>query len=426
MILILHHLTDDKRLRYAADFLFDGFSEQVEWTNQMEFWEEFAGPKLIYGREGKGRMHSLVQHLWDEDTIIYPVQLQGLDQGIPQLHHAKDGLLDPFALAFWSLTRIEEYQSFAPDQHGRFTAQHTAVGEARRTPWLDRLRQRFQSEWCAEFPNAKARGCEVNYELTIDVDAAYAYRNKPIWRTCGALARDLFTGRLSEFQSRWRVLMNGSVTDPYDTYEMIRNQSEGWTRKWFFLLGNRRDGDLNIHHRESALNKVIREVAQWDEVGIHPGYATHQSYPRYEEQVQRIANIIGAAPKIARQHYLRFRLPDTYRIAVQCGIEREYSMGFADDVGFRAGTASPFPWFDVLRNESTDLSIVPFCAMDATLRFHLKQQPEQAVQTLAALHSQVSEVGGTFGILWHNESISEHGLWKGWKPVFEAVVKLNR
>ena len=144
MILVLHHLTDDTRLRYAASFLFDGCSLPIEWTNQVEVWNAFSGFKCQYGSEGKGLMHSSVQRLWDADTTAYPVQFLGVDHGIPQLQHADDGRLDALALTFWSLTRIEEYQPFQADQHGRFTARHTAVGEARRSPWLDQLRQRFQ------------------------------------------------------------------------------------------------------------------------------------------------------------------------------------------------------------------------------------------------------------------------------------------
>ncbi|MFM7731501.1 MAG: polysaccharide deacetylase family protein [Flavobacteriales bacterium] len=426
MILILHHQPDDRRLKYAADFLFEGFSEAIELTNQPEHWHAYAGHKFVYGPDGEGLFQSAVSVLWSSETVDYAILYGGASEGIPLMEHAEDGPLDPLALTFWALSRIEEYQRFSPDQHGRFTAKDTAVGEAYRRPWLDELRNRVQLELAHSFAGCHPRERNIHYELTIDVDAAFAYRHKPIWRTIGAFTRDVIRFRFADFANRWKVLFHSNERDPYDTYLDIQQRSAGWERKWFFLLGHRSDGDLNIHHRSQGLHRCIQSLGKSDEIGIHPGYGTYLSYPKYHEQVERLEVILGHAPFAARQHYLRFKLPDTYRIAVQCGIQREYSMGFADDVGFRAGTSHTFYWFDVERNELTDLQIVPFCAMDATLRFHLQLNVEAAIQTLDELHQRVASEGGRFSVLWHNESTSEHGLWKGWKVVFQALMAFKR
>lgn len=426
MILILHHLPDDKRLKYAADFLFDGFSMPFELTNENERWHAYTGPKFVYGHEGSGAYQSQVTRLWSSETVEYHVQCSGEEDGIPCLEHTEDGQLDPLALAFWSLSRMEEYQRFTPDQHGRFTAQSTAVNKAYRKPWLDQLRNQMQLALAQTFPGSSPRARSVQHELTIDVDAAFAFRHKPMWRTLGALTRDLLFWRFSAFAKRWKVVSHAAQLDPYDTYQEIQQTSRDWQRKWFFLLGNRGDGDLNIHHASTGLHQCMHALAQHDEIGIHPGYGTYLSYPKYQEQVDRLELALGQAPVAARQHYLRFRLPDTYRIAVQCGIRREYSMGFADDVGFRAGTSHAFYWFDLERNEKTDLEIMPFCAMDATLRFHLRLEPADAISILEQLHRSVEAEGGRFSVLWHNESTSEFGLWIGWKAVFKALIGLKR
>jgi len=36
---------------------------------------------------------------------------------------------------------------------------------------------------------------------------------------------------------------------------------------------------------------------------------------------------------------------------------------------------------------------------------------------------QIRKCSGTFTILWHNESLSDKGNWKGWRDVFESLVK---
>ena len=35
----------------------------------------------------------------------------------------------------------------------------------------------------------------------------------------------------------------------------------------------------------------------------------------------------------------------------------------------------------------------------------------------------VKEVKGTFISVWHNESLSDEGIWKGWKIVYEKMLK---
>lgn len=63
--------------------------------------------------------------------------------------------------------------------------------------------------------------------------------------------------------------------------------------------------------------------------------------------------------------------------------------------------------------------------MDATLNKYLKLSPKQASQLIADLVESVKIVDGTFYSLWHNESLSEIGHWKGWKEVYEKMLALS-
>jgi hypothetical protein len=39
------------------------------------------------------------------------------------------------------------------------------------------------------------------------------------------------------------------------------------------------------------------------------------------------------------------------------------------------------------------------------------------------LADTVRTTGGTFMILWHNETLSEEWQWKGWRTVFETITE---
>ena len=42
---------------------------------------------------------------------------------------------------------------------------------------------------------------------------------------------------------------------------------------------------------------------------------------------------------------------------------------------------------------------------------------ENMIQTIRSVH-------GEFVSLWHNESLGDTGRWKGWREVYEEMVKL--
>jgi len=100
-------------------------------------------------------------------------------------------------------------------------------------------------------------------------------------------------------------------------------------------------------------------------------------------------------------------------------------MGYPSILGFRAGTSFPFHWFDIHKNQVTLLEIHPFCAMDVTLKNYLKYNELEAIEALKKLFITVDRVGGNCLMIWHNESVSDHYDWKGWRRVFEATLHFN-
>jgi len=97
-------------------------------------------------------------------------------------------------------------------------------------------------------------------------------------------------------------------------------------------------------------------------------------------------------------------------------------MGFAALTGFRAGTCTPFPFFDLATNESTELTIHPFQVMDVSLKNYLHLDMEEAWETIDKLMQEVKKVNGTFISLWHNESLKDSGQWQGWREIFKQTL----
>jgi hypothetical protein len=136
-----------------------------------------------------------------------------------------------------------------------------------------------------------------------------------------------------------------------------------------------------------------------------------------------LENIIQKPVTKSRQHFLKLKFPKTYQNLLKSGITDDYTMGFASLSGFRAGTCTTFPFFDLSHNRCTEIMIHPFQVMDVTLKNYLLLSPEKAWQQIEEIMLEVKKVNGTFISLWHNESLKDTGHWLGWRKVFEKILE---
>jgi hypothetical protein len=61
--------------------------------------------------------------------------------------------------------------------------------------------------------------------------------------------------------------------------------------------------------------------------------------------------------------------------------------------------------------------------MDGTLNEYLKLSPNEAIEKINKIISEIKKVNGTFISLWHNSSLSEQKKWYGWTEVYEKLIE---
>jgi hypothetical protein len=113
----------------------------------------------------------------------------------------------------------------------------------------------------------------------------------------------------------------------------------------------------------------------------------------------------------------------SYRILLKTGIREDYSMGYPDEPGFRASIARPYFFYDVEEDKPTELKIVPFQVMDATLYKYKKLDHKASLDIILKLISETRKAGGLFVTIWHNTSLLNNTECKGWREVFESMLK---
>lgn len=419
------------RIEYTFGFIFQTIlGTDLIFSSNPEEFQQSELPKINYSPTSLSsglflKAHSLLFGKNISAQEIEIVEYQQLQLFFPT---SGDSFLpfDPFATTFYLISRYEEYLGETTDEHERFTDSENILvrlGMGKK-PVVDQMAYWIAEKISQQFPAFKIQKRTFKLITTIDIDNAWAFKNKNLLISLGGIAKAVFNRHWDELKLRTVVLL-GLRSDPYDTYKYILEtyQSKLDHLMFFFLVGDRNQFDKNISYKKKPFRKLIASLASVCKVGIHPSYASNDKPWLFEKEKERLEKIIHQPVTQSRQHYLKLKFPKTYQNLLKSGITDDYTMGFASLAGFRSGTCTPFPFFDLSRNKSTELIIHPFQAMDVTLKNYMHLKPQEAWNLIEELMLEVKKVNGTFISLWHNESLKDSGQWLEWCKVFEQILE---
>ncbi|MEM1318645.1 MAG: polysaccharide deacetylase family protein [Bacteroidota bacterium] len=435
MKIILYASRPSKRLYYVVDFLLAQMLHlDYELTDQVDQYQASPLPSINYGEKPLREQevflpaHALLQQKGIQAQSIRVFQHQGLPVFFEHRLPGADWPFDFFAMSFYLLSRYEEYLPFEADAHGRFAAAQSLAqrGGFLQQPLIDQWAYKLYELLRQKNPQLPPHQPRFRFQATIDIDMAWSYRHKGALRSGAALLRELSQLRLKELRQRLQV-WTGQSPDPFFTFAYMAqlHQKLQFPPLYFWLLGAYGPYDKNTSPERPAFRQLIVQQSRHSRAGIHPSYRSNEEEHRVVQEKQLLEGIIGRAVRCSRQHYLMLRLPTTYRRLLAAGIEADYSMGYADDTGFRASTAQPFYWYDLEVEEATALRLYSFQAMDVTLQQYLALSPEAALERLQSLVEGCQEVGGEFVSLWHNSSFTEQPPWENWSAVYEQLIALG-
>jgi hypothetical protein len=331
---------------------------------------------------------------------------------------------DIFAASFYLITRYEEYFPLETDMHGRFKVAYSIAfrNGFLEVPivdlWVSELGEMIKQK----YPNVKLEEKKFQFIPTIDIDNAFAFKHKGLVRTSLGSARSLTKLQIDDLLKRTAVNLNLEY-DPFDTYdELMQILKDKPNSVWFILGGEYGSYDKNVPLRKKSMRKLVKRIANRYQVGVHPSYGAETSFERVKSELDALSKVINKKVVASRQHFLRLKLPQTYRLLNELGITHDYSMGYSNAIGFRASTCTPFRFYDLIDEKELPLVVVPFQVMDRALLDGLKYNARQAVDRTLEIANRVCKVGGIFVTIWHNESLSGINEWEGWEKVFSEIV----
>ncbi|NNC70564.1 MAG: hypothetical protein HKN90_07080 [Flavobacteriaceae bacterium] len=430
MLLVYTHKTTP-RLNFTFKHFFTRILQiEIKFTTQVEKFIAHNGPKITYAKQPLGKEIFIRNHelLFEQGINDIDIRM-GEWQGVPCFFMSGQGATIPFdifAATFYLLSRYEEYLPHVKDEYERFPAEESLAfkGGFLAKPIIDIWAYKFRALLVEKFPDYRPKSRQFNCISTIDIDIAFCYKLKGIVRTFGGYIVDLMNLRIKELWMRTVVLL-GFKKDPFDTYDLLIDLQKEYSipTVFFFLVSEYTTYDKNSSSRNSKYRSLIKSVADYCKIGLHPSYFTMKNEQKLKKEKKRLEEITNRQTIASRQHYLRLALPETYQNLVNLEITEDYTMAYAKHYGFRASTCTPFYFYDLDYEIQTPLKLFPVAVMDVTLRNYQNLSHKRSYQVIMKLAQEVQHVEGTFITLFHNETLSNKGNWSRWKKVYTDMFK---
>lgn len=424
------------RLQYILDFIGKELqTDSLQLTSSLEEFIKYSGAKINYTDN----------RITQNELWIKPHGLlfeKGCKEQVIECFEANnnkaffktngDFSFDIFAASFYLLSRYEEYLPHKKDMYGRYAHENSLAFKETflHLPlvniWLEGFKQKLKQK----FPSLTthlpiAIGTSFTFLPTYDIDIAWSYIHKGWRRNFGGILRSLSKGNWAEVKERINVL-KGKQKDPFDAYDWMNKLHEHYNIKphYFFLVPEKRGKyDKNISPVCKAMQRLIKDHTSSYPVGIHPSWRSGDDISLLKKEIETLSNITGNQVSSSRQHYIRFTLPETFRRLIDNGIRSDFSMGYGSINGFRASIASPFYWYDLEKEEQTQLLLIPFCYMEANSFYEQKYSAQQALEEMRHYYNAVKSVNGHFVMIWHNSFLGTDKQSEGWREVYEQFIK---
>ncbi len=400
---------------------------EILFTCVIEEFIAHVGPKISYGKKPMGnelffQSYGLLEQQGFE-SIDITVKKWGNTFGFFSVSSQSILPFDIFSASFYMISRYEEYLPHVKDETGRFMASESLAFKEGflQQPVVDIWTYIFKEKLLEAFPEMIFPKKTITVHPVIEAAQPYAYKQKGIFRSFVGYANSFFHGKFRNIIARTQVL-SGLKRDPLDTFKWIVNTAKKSKFKLtvFFLLGNALIFDESLNTHRQKFKMLIKFVSDYNEVGLIFSFSALSDYEMLKKEKRRIEEITNRSLGSSMNSEYLVNLPDIYRHLVELEVKRDYTMVFRDTVGFRAGTCTPFLFYDLDYEVKTPLVVHPAAMTTCGFQKKYASDIEKIVNTTI---TAVAEVNGTFTMIFSNKDFAYSETNKIWRSIFSD--KLN-
>ena len=386
-----------------------GFDVVISYGNKIE--NTLFIPSIGLLQSTGVYQHALQEGFWNELPILYAAE--------------GDLPFDLFSAVFFLISRYEEYYSKEKDAHERFTPSESILFK------LDCLQRPLVDEWILAFSQfiTQRYACVVETKSyrclpSYDIDLVYKYKRKTIFVLFIKLIQSIYQINFKESKQIFRYLLF-IQNDPYDSFSFIKKLHHKIQLKplYFFLCAlEKTPHDRNVHPHKKWMKKLMGILLEQGNIGLHPSYFSYNNKHILKNEKEALEKSLEKEIPLSRQHFIRLQLPHTYRILESLSITDDFSMGYASELGFRAGTGRSFLWYDLEKEACSELRVHPFCFMDATAHYYKKWTAEEAFAAIAKMNDLLKKTNSKLMLVMHNYALGNDQEWEGWQKAYEQFL----
>lgn len=379
----------DKIIQYIIGFLVYGNQEaakQVGYTNLEEDWSNYRVVIIPNGHLGQ--------------KIVMPdmeeLNIEKITKGEKTTWVIRTDIVYN---TFFYISRAEELVNLQRDAHDRFLAKYSILGKNNRLmiPVVDEYARMLMKLLGLALPSASFS----QIYLTHDIDSVEQYRH---WRgAIGGLVR-----------GHWREVLsalNDVHNDPAFTFSWLIKQDkkvEGAEVLYFVKDSTGKGHDYPQYKLDGKDYTTAKQLIEHSEAKL----GWHSSY--YGTESSQKGDIDRS---FHRSHYLRCSI-DRMQELVDMGVKDDFTMMFADQIGFRLQTTRAVRWINPKTMELTNLTLHPMTVMDCTLSNaqYMGLNEDEAYFECQRLIEKVYQNAGELVLLWHNTIVTKEGYHRSLYP----------
>ena len=366
---------------------------------------------LLYGNDEAANLigYTTNEAEWDNYTIVIvpngqlgkEIVLPSFEDIVVETRGEKKWIIrtDIIYNTFFYISRAEELINTERDDHGRFLAKYSILGKKNRLmiPTVDEYSRLLMKLLELPMPTPSYR----KIYLTHDVDSVEQYRH---WR--GAIG-GLVHGHWHKVLAALKDVHN----DPAFTFSWLIKQDkkvEGAEVVYFIKDTNGKGYDYPQYKLDGTDFTTAKRLIEHSEAKL----GWHSSY--YGGETCQNGEIDRS---LHRSHYLRCSI-DQMQHLVDVGVKDDFTMMFADQIGFRLQTTRAVRWINPKTMELTDLTLHPMTVMDCTLSNaqYMGLNEDEAYFECQRLFEKVHQNAGELVLLWHNTIVTKEGYHRSLYP----------
>lgn len=417
------------RFIYIVHHIFEQMlGAKIRITTDLEEFVKSNEAKVSYAKNRIGNEFFIKNFglLFEKGVNDTEILMDYWDE-IPCFFLSKKGSLpfDILSASFYLLSRYEEYLPHFQDKDGNFLASDSLAYKHNflEKPIVDIWVCKMKMLLLEKYPDLHLTPRKYYHTSVIEVSRAYKYKCKGFIRLVLRSFFDFFSFQWNKIKERIKVI-SGFEKDPYDLYqELIQfHKNENIRSVFFFLLANYSSKDRGVSLNNLKYKSLIKYVADYGIVSVLSSYESVESIKKLREERQRMINIINRPVKRFRAGYNRSFIPEVYRRLAEAEYREDFTMGYVKHLGFRAGTCTPFYFYDVGFEVQLPVLINSFYFHSQLL---YEKNSEDILPKIKQIAAQIKQVNGEAITIFDNRFFSKNNVKSPFK-IYKKIQKMLR